>query len=72
MRNVRFLVDNKEVDFYNQSDLAPRVTKALFSATNLDQVSGDYVINVKLPRTDKNREIFEFIDKIQNNVTNKK
>jgi len=69
MRNVRFLVDNKEVDFYNQSDLAPRVTKALFNAQNLDQVSGDYVINVKLPRTDKNREIFEFIDNLSTNKT---
>ena len=69
MRNVSLLVDNREADFYNQSELAPRVTRALFNATNIDQVSGDYVINLNLPRTKINSEIFEFIDNLATNKT---
>jgi len=64
MRTVVVSVNNKVIDFFPESgfDIAPLVFKRLFNAQNLDQVSGNFTLNFKLPLTEKNRETFSFID----------
>ena len=67
MRNVQITINQEVADFYSQEDLAPRVTKQLFNAENITQVSGDYAININFPITQNNRKIFSYIDMLQTN-----
>ena len=67
MRNVQIIINREVADFYSQEDLAPRVTKQLFNAENITQVSGDYAININFPITQNNRKIFSYIDMLQTN-----
>jgi len=64
MRTVVISVNNKVVDFFPEAgfDIAPLVFKRLFNAQTLDQVSGNFTLSFKLPLTEKNRQVFEFID----------
>jgi hypothetical protein len=68
MRTVVISVNNKVVDFFPEAgfDIAPLVFKRLFNAQTLDQVSGNFTLNFKLPLTEKNRQVFEFIDQNDN------
>lgn len=68
MRTVVVSVNNKVVDFFPEAgfDIAPLVFKRLFNAANLDMVSGNFTLNFKLPLTEKNRQVFEFIDQNDN------
>lgn len=68
MRTVVITVNNNVVDFFPEAgfDIAPLVFKRLFNAQTLDQVSGNFTLNFKLPLTEKNRQVFEFIDQNDN------
>ena len=64
MRTVVISVNNEVIDFFprQEFDIAPLVFKRLFNAQNLEQVSGNFTLNFKLPLTEKNRTTFSFID----------
>ena len=69
MRNIKFRINNKLADFYNTSDLAPRIYKRVFDVENIDFKGGDYTLNLKLPKTKTNNKIFSFLGEVQNNLT---
>lgn len=60
-------IAGRDVDFNEASDLAPRINIELFNAENLDNVSGDYAINVNLPKTDRNKPVFSYINDVTTN-----
>ena len=69
MRNIKFRINNKLADFYNTSDLAPRIYKRVFDVENIDFIGGDYTLNLKLPKTKNNNKIFNFLGEVQNGLT---
>lgn len=68
MRTVVISINNEVIDLFPEEgfDIAPLVFKRLFNAQNLEQVSGNFTLNFKLPLTEKNRQTFEFIDQNDN------
>lgn len=69
MRNIKFRINNQLADYYNQSDLAPRIYKRVFDVEQIDFKGGDYTLNLKLPKTKNNNKIFNFLGEIQNGLT---
>lgn len=70
MRNIKFIINGIEADFYKQSDLAPRFTYRSFNIEDLGAAAGNYALNVNLPKTkNNNKNIFNFINVIENDNT---
>ena len=63
--NVQLFVNDVEVDYFYQQDLSVKVFKRYFDVNNLSNRSGDYTLNLKLPKTDRNFRLFNYIGDIQ-------
>lgn len=51
----------QEIDFFQSSDLSPRIFKQFFNISNFENTKGDYTLNLKLPKTIRNLKAFNFI-----------
>lgn len=59
------LLKETEVDFHQDSDLAPRIIKRLFNLSTFENAIGDYTLNLNLPKTNKNLQIFNYLGDAQ-------
>ena len=56
--SVSLLLDEKQVDFFNKEDLSFKIIKKYFDITQVDGKGGDYTLELKIPVTKNNLNIF--------------
>jgi hypothetical protein len=61
---MRLLINSEEADVFDTKDLSVKIFKRVFDfSTNTK--TADYTLDLKLPRTLKNRKIFEHVEDLQ-------
>lgn len=67
---MNFYINNTLANPHLISDLAPRFTYKTIDIENIELAGGDYALNVKLPITDTNKEIFQYINRVETESIN--
>jgi hypothetical protein len=62
---MRFYINETLADFYQEDDLAPRFYYKTIDIESIDLAGGNYALNLKLPKTFNNNEIFQFINRVE-------
>jgi len=62
---VELYLNGQVADYFTDKDLSVKVFKTAYDLEQIDKKGGDYTLNLKIPRTDKNTAILGFIGDVQ-------
>lgn len=63
--NTILFINDVQADYFQASDFGVKIFKQYFDINNLSERKGDYTLNLSLPRTDHNFQLFGYLGDIQ-------